>query len=73
MASKTKRNYVKVMCIEVIYHNDTDTDPESRDILRRNGNKVATEQFQMLVQKDVSAPSYKTIPLNISVRGTHKL
>jgi len=67
VASKTERNYVKVMFIVVIHHTDSDTDKHSRGTQRRHGNKAATEQFQMLVQKDVLATLYKTIPLNISV------
>jgi len=71
VASKTKRNYVKAMFIVVIYCTDIDTDPHSHRTKRRNGNKTATEQFQMLVRKDVSGPLYETIPLNISVCRTH--
>ena len=59
------------MFIAVIYHTDIDTDPHSHGTQRRNGNKTATEQFQMVVQKDVLASLYKNVPLNISVCGTH--
>jgi len=54
------------MFLEVIYHTDIDTDKHSRGTQRRHVNRAATEQFQMLGQKDVLTPMYKTITLNIS-------
>jgi len=61
------------MFLEVIYDTDIDIDKHSRGTQRRHGKKAATEQFQMLGQKDVLNPLYKTITLNISVCGTHQL
>jgi hypothetical protein len=66
VASKTERNDVKAMFKVVIYHTDIDTDKQSRGTQRKHGNKADTEQFQMLVQKDVLVTLYKTIHLNIS-------
>ena len=47
------------MFIEVMYHTDIDTDRYSRGTQRRHENQAATEQFQMLVQKDVLTLLYK--------------